>query len=146
MFSVWRPGAEIRRGAYAVHTEHIEVWDNVIIRPGSHFYADDQSFITIWQDVLLGPGVHIYTNNHNIQGGPDAYHHADVVIEQGAWIGANAILLAGTHVGSKAIVGAGSVVTGSYIPDGEIWAGNPAKRINDTKIRYSSKGGLMKKK
>lgn len=55
-----------------------------------------------------------------------------VVIKNGVFIGANSIILKGVTIGEKAIVGAGSVVTRS-IPDGEIWAGNPAKFIRKIK-------------
>ena len=51
-----------------------------------------------------------------------------VVIKDGAFIGAHCIILKGVSIGEKSVVGAGSVVTKS-IPDGEIWAGNPAKFI-----------------
>lgn len=45
-----------------------------------------------------------------------------------AFIGANAVVLPGVTVGTAAIIGAGAVVT-EDVPDGEIWAGVPAKRI-----------------
>jgi len=49
-------------------------------------------------------------------------------VEDGASIGSGTTLLCGITIGKEAIVGAGSVVTKS-VPAGEIWAGNPAKRI-----------------
>ncbi|MDC0424855.1 acyltransferase, partial [bacterium] len=52
-------------------------------------------------------------------------------IEDGAWIGAGAIILAGVTVGRKAIVGAGAVVTRN-VPPQAIVAGNPAKVIGRT--------------
>ncbi|MEI3417887.1 MAG: DapH/DapD/GlmU-related protein [Blautia sp.] len=55
-----------------------------------------------------------------------------VVIKNGVFIGANSIILKGVTIGEKAIIGAGSVVTRS-IPDGEIWAGNPARFIRKIK-------------
>ena len=51
-----------------------------------------------------------------------------VVIKRGAFIGARCIILKGVTVGERAIIGAGSVVT-KNVPDDEIWAGNPAKKI-----------------
>lgn len=53
---------------------------------------------------------------------------APVTIKDGAFIGAHSIILKGVTIGEKSIIGAGSVVTRS-VPDGEIWAGNPARFI-----------------
>lgn len=50
----------------------------------------------------------------------------------------NAVILPGVLVGFGAIVAAGAVVT-KNIPDFEIWAGNPAKRIG---VRTASERGL----
>ena len=51
-----------------------------------------------------------------------------VSIGDHVFVGANTIILKGVNIGEKAIIGAGSVVTRD-IPAGEIWAGNPAKKI-----------------
>ena len=50
------------------------------------------------------------------------------IIEDGVSIGSSATILCGITIGERAQVGAGSVVTKS-IPEGQTWAGNPAKRI-----------------
>lgn len=49
-------------------------------------------------------------------------------IGDGSWIGANCVIRQGVHIGKGAVIGAGSVVL-KNVPDGEIWAGNPAKMI-----------------
>lgn len=54
-----------------------------------------------------------------------------IKIEDGAWIGAGAIVLANVTIGCKSIVGAGSVVTRN-VPSYAIVAGNPAKIIGWT--------------
>jgi len=55
-----------------------------------------------------------------------------VVIEDEAILGANILILPGVRIGRQARVAAGAVViTGTAIPDGETWAGVPAKKIND---------------
>ena len=49
-----------------------------------------------------------------------------IVIGDGAWIGAGAIILPGITIGEYAVIGAGSVVT-KDIPAYTIAAGNPCK-------------------
>jgi acetyltransferase-like isoleucine patch superfamily enzyme len=51
-------------------------------------------------------------------------------IEDGAWIGAGAIILPGVTIGHRSVVGAGSVVT-KDVPAGTVVAGNPAKPIGN---------------
>ena len=53
------------------------------------------------------------------------------------WIGQNVMLLKGTQIGSGSIVGAGAVVSGKRIPSNTIWAGNPARRVQD-KVFWTS--------
>jgi hypothetical protein len=87
------------------------------------FGVDDlDPSIDIQDDVAIGSGVHIYTNNHRFDD-PELPikaqgHHPPlpVVIEKGAWIGANAILLPGVTIGKGAVVAAGAVVTRTYPP------------------------------
>jgi len=134
MFWWWDEGAELRPGAYVIHPERIWIGKNVVIRPGTMLMADDDADIYIGDNVLLGPGVKIVVNNHShsnpnkaiLDQGYDASE--DVYIEDGAWIGYDVILLPGVIVGYNAVVGAGSVVT-KDVPDGEVWAGNPCRRI-----------------
>jgi len=53
-----------------------------------------------------------------------------VFIGEGAIIGARCVVLPNTRIGRNARVGAGAVVLrGTVIPDGETWAGVPARRI-----------------
>jgi len=54
----------------------------------------------------------------------------ETVIGADSWIGANSIVISGVNIGVGAVVGAGSVVTHD-VPDYEIWAGNPARKIRD---------------
>jgi acetyltransferase-like isoleucine patch superfamily enzyme len=46
------------------------------------------------------------------------------------WLGAGVVVTAGVHIGTGAVVGANSVVTHD-IPEYEIWAGAPAKKIGE---------------
>jgi acetyltransferase-like isoleucine patch superfamily enzyme len=51
-----------------------------------------------------------------------------VVIEDGVWIGANAIILKGSKIGRGAVIGAGAIVAGE-IPPMCMAAGNPARVV-----------------
>ncbi len=57
-----------------------------------------------------------------------AHVSGPIRIEDGAWIGAGAIILANVTVGRKAVVGAGAVVTRDVAPY-TVVAGNPARVI-----------------
>lgn len=51
-----------------------------------------------------------------------------VIVEDGALVGANAVVLEGVRVGKNAVVAAGAIVT-EDVPDGAVVAGSPAKFI-----------------
>lgn len=91
--------------------------------------------IIIGRDVLIGGSCKIYdTDFHSldlkkrINNPLEDICSKPVVINDGVFIGAHSIILKGVTIGKNSIVGAGSTVTKS-IPEGEIWAGNPARFI-----------------
>ena len=91
--------------------------------------------VTIGDDVMIGGGVRIWDSDFHptdfaarTSDYTNSGAHAPVTIENGAFIGADALILKGVTIGEKAVIGAGSVVTKS-VPAGEIWAGNPARKI-----------------
>lgn len=53
---------------------------------------------------------------------------APVIIEENAWIGAQAIILKGVTIGKNAVVGSGAVVT-QDVPANTVVAGNPARIV-----------------
>lgn len=93
----------------------------------------------IEDNVFIGGSCKIYDNDfHPISMEKrisffDDIPNKPVLIKRGAFIGAHSIVLKGVIVGEGAVVGAGSVVTGN-IPDGEIWAGNPARFIKKLRV------------
>lgn len=112
---------------------------NVGISNATIFAAKE---ITIEDNVLIGAGTTIYDTDFHpidyetrIKGMPSKA--AAVRICEGAFIGANSIILKGTTIGKHSIVGAGSVVSKS-IPDNEIWGGNPAKLIRNRNINIDT--------
>lgn len=110
----------------------IIIGNNVGISNSTIFAHDS---ITIEDNVRIGGSCKIYDSDfHAINFDqrmekPDTHiAHDPVVIKMGAFIGAHCIILKGVTVGEKSVIGSGSVVT-KNVPDGEIWAGNPAKFV-----------------
>lgn len=92
-----------------------------------------QGGVQIGDSVLLAPRVQILAVNHLfddpsrpvIQQGITAQ---GIVVEDGAWIGAGAILVDGVRVGARAVVGAGAVVTRN-VPPQTLALGVPARVV-----------------
>lgn len=89
--------------------------------------------IQICDNVLIGGNVKIYDTDfhyvdYNRRINEDGSKTAEVIIKEGAFIGAHSIILKGVTIGERSVIGAGSVVT-KDIPSDELWAGNPVKFI-----------------
>ena len=65
-----------------------------------------------------------------------------VIVEDNAFIGANAVVIEGVHVGKNAVVAAGSVVIND-VPDNAVVAGVPAKVIKMKDEGTSGKTELL---
>lgn len=91
--------------------------------------------ITIGNRTLIGSGVKIWdldfhSINHSVRlKKGDRGQSSPVFIGNDCFIGAGSIILKGVSLGEKVVIGAGSVVT-KNVPSGEIWAGNPARKIS----------------
>jgi acetyltransferase-like isoleucine patch superfamily enzyme len=95
--------------------------------------------------VEIAPGAHIFTHKHlwnhsrglrkDIQ---DVVKYP-LVVGRDVFIGVNAIILGGVQkIGDGAVIGAGAVLT-RPVPEWEIWAGNPARKIG---MRFENKSGV----
>lgn len=123
---------------HAYHTNVFFIDEGVWIGAQCFFHA--AGGISIARNVGIGPGVIVLTSAHNVAPASKAVldnplHFAPVVIEEGADIGAGALLLPGVRIGWGAQVGAGAVVT-KNVKAGSVVAGNPAKLL-----RYRSDKG-----
>lgn len=101
----------------------VTIGNNVTVKSGIYLWDG----ITIGNDVFLGPNV-TFTNDKYPRSKQYPEEFQRTTIEDGASVGAGAIILGGVTVGRKAMIGAGSVVT-KNVPAGELWVGNPAKFV-----------------
>lgn len=60
--------------------------------------------------------------------GPGSVLAGQVTVGRKTFIGANTVVKQGVCIGENVVVGAGSVVL-KDIPNGEVWVGNPAKKL-----------------
>lgn len=122
-----------------IEDERTEIGDDVWISAGA--YVD---FARIADHVLIGPRAVLLAGRHHhrtddisrpikSQGNPPK---EPLTVGEGAWIGANATVMA--DVGAHAIVGAGAVVI-DPVPDFAIVVGNPARVVRDRRRLRPSK-------
>ena len=80
----------------------------------------------IGKKVFIGPGTIICNDKYPNLTTPQP--KMGVFINDEVVIGANVTILPGLTIGKNAVIGAGAVVT-KDVPEGEIWVGNPARRL-----------------
>ena len=90
------------------------------------------SRVTIGKAVDIAPRVYLGTGTHDID---SAKAHSagegrnkDVVVEDGAWLGAACMILPGVTIGAKSVVAAGAVVA-KDVPPRTLVGGVPARVI-----------------
>jgi len=117
-FAHLRPGAHLQAN---VHMGNFGEVKNSTLGPGAkmgHFsYIGDSE---IGPDVNIGAGT--VTCNF------DGQHKHKTIIEEGAFIGSDTMLVAPVRIGKNAKTGAGAVVNRD-VPEGETYVGVPAKQL-----------------
>src|SRR5687767_11685488 len=115
-----------------------------IATPEKLFIGDDCNFgedvfitagggVRIGNFVGIGAGAKIWSVNHKYDD-PDVpwlrqgWEFKEVVVEDDAWIGANAFIMPGVTIGKGAIISAGTILSKS-VPPYSIAAGNPGRVI-----------------
>ncbi len=116
--SVIGPGTVLLAGV--VLTADVTVGEHVAVMPHVVLTHDDRvsDYVTVASGVRLGGGV---------------------VLRPGAYVGAGALIREGVTVGDRSLVGMGSVVLRD-VPAGEVWAGNPARRLRATALPMPAAG------
>ena len=126
-------GAALARGVLLVAQEgRIRIGGGRFVGPGSIIVS--KAGISIGEDVLVAERVTIRDQDHAIHGDlslPSSragFVSAPIIIGDGAWIAAGAVILKGVTIGKGAVVAANAVVNRD-VADFEIVGGVPAQRI-----------------
>jgi UDP-2-acetamido-3-amino-2,3-dideoxy-glucuronate N-acetyltransferase len=133
--------------------EKTKIWQFVVVLSGAKIGDDCNicSHVLVEGDVVIGnrvtvkSGVQLWDGiriGHDVFIGPNATFTNDkyprskvypesflkTIVDDGASIGAGAVVLPGIRIGKGALVAAGSVVTKDVLP-GSMVMGNPAKHV-----------------
>ncbi len=137
-------GIEIGDDAFVMHNVELHVFNfrnlpHAFIKVGRRTFVGEsaivrgQGGVTIGDDVLIAPRAQILAINHNYDDPTrpiidQGITGRGIEIEDGAWIGAGAIVLDGVRVGRGAVVGANAVVT-KDVPPHTVVVGVPARVV-----------------
>ena len=101
----------------------LTIGDHVWI--GENVWIDNVANVTLGNNVCLSQGALLLTGNHNYKKISFDLMIAEIILEDGVWIGARSIVCPGVTCKSHAILSVGSVATQNLEPY-SIYLGNPA--------------------
>jgi putative colanic acid biosynthesis acetyltransferase WcaF len=125
-------GVVIKPGVRVKYPWLLEVGNDCWL--GEDCWIDNLAHVKVGSDVCISQGAYLCTGNHDWSDPSFGLIVRPISLEDGAWIGARAILAPGTSIGECAVVTAGSVVSGR-VPDFEIYGGNPAVFMRKRKLK-----------
>lgn len=130
-------GAKLGKGLIIKNNVNIKfpwkltVGDDVWL--GENCWIDNLDTVTIGNNVCISQAALLLTGNHDYTQSAFYYRNAPIILEDGAWIGAKAVVCPGVTAFSHSILTTGSIATKDMEPWG-IYQGNPAKKIRTRQI------------
>jgi len=101
---------------------------------GQRVWLDNLDTLTIGDNVVISQGALIIQGSHDYKQVHYPTYSKPVVLEDGCWVGAGAIVTLGVTVHSHAVLAVGSVATKDLDPY-TIYQGNPAMPVRERVIR-----------
>lgn len=105
---------------------HLVIGDHVWI--GEGVWIDNLASVRIGNNVCLSQNSYLLTGNHNYNDPAFALIVKEIVIEDGAWIGAASVVCPGVRVCRNSVLTVGSVLQKDS-DENWIYRGNPAERV-----------------
>ena len=127
-------GAEIGTGCVVKPNVNVKYpWN---LRIGNHTWIgecawiDNLTTVTIGSNCCISQGGFLLTGNHDYSSKKFDLIVKPIVLEDGAWVGAKAVVCPGVTMKSHAVLAVGSVAT-SDLEAWTIYQGNPAVKVKD---------------
>lgn len=127
-------GARVGKGVFIKPNVNIKypwflhIGDHVWI--GEKAWIDNLGMVDIGSNVCLSQGCLLLSGNHNYKKPSFDLVIKDIVLEDGVWIGAGAIVCGGVICKSHSVLSAGSVAAKDLEPF-SIYTGNPAVKTRE---------------
>ncbi|GAB4384062.1 MAG: putative colanic acid biosynthesis acetyltransferase [Salibacteraceae bacterium] len=125
-------GVVIKPSVSIKYPWYLTVGDHTWI--GERVWIDNLTHVIIGNHVCISQGALVLSGNHDFTKSTFDLLVKEIVIEDGAWIGARAVITQGVKIGSHAVLTVGSVANRDLSPYG-IYRGNPAEKIKERIIK-----------
>ena len=122
----------IKPGTRVKYPWFLEIGDSTWV--GEDVWIDNLTSVGIGSNVCISQGAYLCTGNHDWSDPAFGLIVKGIVVQDGAWIGAKAVICPGIEIAECAVIAAGSVVT-KNAEAYTIYAGNPAARIKAREFR-----------
>jgi len=97
---------------------------------GERVWIDNLAKVTIDEGATISQGALLLTGNHNYKSEQFDLMVSEIYIEEGAWVGAKAIVGPGVRIGKNSMLTLGSR-TSKSLDAGGIYDGIPAQRVKE---------------
>lgn len=114
---VIKPSVNIKYPWYLTIADHVWI--------GEEVWIDNLTHVQIGSNVTLSQGAMLLTGSHDYRKSTFDLLIGGITLEEGAWVGAKAVVCPNTICGSHSVLAAGSVATSNLEPY-TIYQGNPA--------------------
>jgi putative colanic acid biosynthesis acetyltransferase WcaF len=125
-------GVILKPGISVKYPWNIEIGDYSWI--GENAWLDSLDKITIGAHACISQGAYLCTGNHDWSDPAFGLIVKPITVEEGAWVGARAVVLPGVTIANHSVIAAGAVITGNTEPY-TVYSGNPASAIKTRVIQ-----------
>ena len=133
-------GAQIGQGVVIKSSVNIKYPWNLSIGDytwiGENVWIDNLSQVTIGSNVCISQGAMLLCGNHNYKRPTFDLIVKPIIIEDGAWVGAQSTVCPGVTMHSHSVLAVGSIASKDLAPF-SVYRGNPAAKVADRIISES---------